>query len=214
MTQVFPSLLAADFLRLANEVASISMADGIHLDIMDGVFVPNISFGPGVVEAVRRVTRLPLHSHLMIVEPWKYLERFKAAGSDLITVHLETIGSSPKIFDDIKKLDAQAGLTFNPDTSVSASYAFLPFVDQALIMSVFPGFGGQKFLPESLARIEELAEHREREGLSFSIAIDGGIGRSNAGAAISAGADLLVAGTSVFGAVDRAKAIDELRAAT
>jgi len=209
--QVFPSILAADFLRLSDEIADISNADGIHLDIMDGVFVPNISFGPDIVRAIRGVTELPLHSHLMIIKPWKYIERFVKAGSGLITVHLETMAQRPQILDEIHNLDVKAGISFNPDVPITDAYPVLEAVEQVLIMSVFAGFGGQSFIEESLRRIETLASYRDKAELTFSIAVDGGVGPANAASIIDAGADLLVAGTSVFGVEDRETRIRELR---
>jgi len=209
--QVFPSILAADFLRLSDEIADISNADGIHLDIMDGVFVPNISFGPDIVRAIRGVTELPLHSHLMIIKPWKYIERFVKAGSGLITVHLETMAQRPQILDEIHNLDVKAGISFNPDVPITDAFPVLEAVEQVLIMSVFAGFGGQSFIEESLRRIETLASYRDKAELTFSIAVDGGVGPANAASIIDAGADLLVAGTSVFGVEDRETRIRELR---
>jgi len=209
--QVFPSILAADFLRLSDEIADIGNADGIHLDIMDGVFVPNISFGPDIVRAIRGVTELPLHSHLMIIKPWKYVERFVKAGSDLITVHLETMAQRPQILDEIHNLDVKAGISFNPDVPITDAYPVLEDVEQVLIMSVFAGFGGQSFIEESLRRIETLASYRDKAELPFSIAVDGGVGPANAASIIDAGADLLVAGTSIFGVEDRETRIRELR---
>ena len=209
--QVFPSILAADFLRLSDEIADISNADGIHLDIMDGVFVPNISFGPDIVRAIRGVTELPPHSHLMIIKPWKYIERFVKAGSGLITVHLETMAQRPQILDEIHNLDVKAGISFNPDVPITDAYPVLEAVEQVLIMSVFAGFGGQSFIEESLRRIETLASYRDKAELTFSIAVDGGVGPANAASIIDAGADLLVAGTSVFGVEDRETRIRELR---
>lgn len=211
MTEVHPSLLAADFSKLTHELKEVATADGIHLDVMDGVFVPNISFGPVVVKAVRRVTALPLDSHLMIIEPQRYVEAFRKAGADMITIHIETADDPPTVIKQIKELDAEVGLSLNPETPLSSLFPFLADVDQVLVMSVHPGFGGQTFMWESIDRIEELAQIRVKRELQFRIAVDGGVGPENAAEIVAAGADVLVAGTSVFGRDDRALAIAELR---
>jgi ribulose-phosphate 3-epimerase len=213
MIEIHPSLLAADFSRLTHELKEIATADGIHLDVMDGVFVPNISFGPVVVKAVRRVTALPLDCHLMIIEPERYIEAFKKAGADMITIHIETVDDPPAVIRKIRDLDAEVGLTLNPETPVSSLSPFLTEVDQVLIMSVHPGFGGQTFMWDAVDRIEALVKLRTELELPFRIAVDGGVGPENAVDIIAAGADILVAGTSVFGRDDRAAAIESLRMA-
>jgi ribulose-phosphate 3-epimerase len=213
MIEVHPSLLAADFSKLMYELKEVATADGIHLDVMDGVFVPNISFGPVVVNAVRRVTALPLDCHLMIIEPQRYLKAFRKAGADMITIHVETVDDPPAVIKEIRKLDAEVGLTLNPETHLSSLLPFLAGVDQVLVMSVRPGFGGQAFMWESIDRIEELAHYRAERELSFRIAVDGGVGPENAAEIVAAGADVLVGGTSIFGRDDRALAIKELRGA-
>jgi ribulose-phosphate 3-epimerase len=180
---------------------------------MDGVFVPNISFGPVVVNAVRRVTALPLDCHLMIIEPQRYIKVFREAGADMITIHVETVDDPPAVIKEIRELDAEVGLTLNPETPVLSLMPFLADVDQVLVMSVHPGFGGQSFMWESIDRIEELVEIRARRELSFRIAVDGGVGSENAAEIVAAGADVLVGGTSIFGRDDRALAIEELRGA-
>jgi ribulose-phosphate 3-epimerase len=211
MIEVHPSLLAADFSKLMHELKEVATADGIHLDVMDGVFVPNISFGPVVVNAVRRVTALPLDCHLMIIEPQRYLKAFRKAGADMITIHIETADDPPAVIKQIRELDAEVGLSLNPETPLSSLLPFLADVDQVLVMSVHPGFGGQAFMWESIDRIEELAHCRAERELSFRIAVDGGVGPENAEEIVAAGADVLVGGTSVFGRDDRALAIDKLR---
>jgi len=213
MTEIYPSLLAADFSKLSQELKSVATGNGIHLDVMDGVFVPNISFGPVVVKAVRRVTALPLDSHLMIIEPQRYLEEFREAGADMITIHIETADDPPTVIRKIKQLDAEVGLSLNPETPLSSLFPFLADVDQVLVMSVQPGFGGQAFMWESIDRIEELVKIRTDRELPFQIAVDGGVGPENAAELIAAGTDILVAGTSVFGRDDRSAAIASLRTA-
>ncbi len=211
--EIYPSLLAADFSKLGQELKSVATADGIHLDVMDGVFVPNISFGPVVVKAVRRATALPLDSHLMIIEPQRYLEAFRRAGSDMITIHIETADDPPMVIKQIKELDAEVGLSLNPEPPLSSLFPFLAEVDQVLVMSVHPGFGGQKFMWDSIDRIEELVKIRTEREFSFRIAVDGGVGPENAAEVIAAGADILVAGSSIFGEKSRADRIEALRVA-
>lgn len=212
--RLHPSILSADFARLEADLLDLEPhADGWHLDIMDGVFVPNISFGPVVVEAVRRVTSLPLHCHLMIVDPQRYVSAFRAAGADTILVHIETLGSPGHTLAAVRASGASVGLTLNPETPLDAVFPWLKMVDELLVMSVHPGFGGQKFQTEAVGRVREAAAFRERAGLEFSIAIDGGIGPSNARTVTDAGADILVAGTSVFKAVDRRAAVEAMRGA-
>jgi len=206
---VAPSLLAADFAALKDELAAIEAAGGrlIHLDIMDGHFVPNISFGVPVVESVRAVTDLPLDTHLMIEWPDRYIEAFFEAGSDCITIHVEACEHVERTLDRIRKLGAAAGITARPRTPLKDWEAYLPHCDLALVMSVEPGFGGQEFLPGALGvmkRIRQIADHE------LLLEVDGGINRETAGPCIDAGADLLVAGTAVFSADNYAQAMNEL----
>ncbi|MCU0611598.1 MAG: ribulose-phosphate 3-epimerase [Candidatus Eisenbacteria bacterium] len=210
--EIHPSLLAADFSQLGAEVRDVEpFVEGFHLDIMDGVFVPNISYGPVVVEAVRRVTSLPLHCHLMITSPAKYVAAFRAAGADSILVHIETLESPEEVFAAIRASGASVGLTLNPETPIQRALPWLPSIDELLIMSVHPGFGGQAFQPESLERVRLAAAHRDRAGRPVRISIDGGIGPENARRVIAAGADILVAGTSVFRAPNRREAVEAMR---
>lgn len=204
-----PSILSADFTRLGEAVRMVdsSAAQWVHLDIMDGVFVPNISYGFAVVEAVRRCTDKPLDAHLMIVDPDRYLSRFAKAGANVITVHYEACTHLHRTLQAIRELGVKAGVAINPHTSPELLRDILPYADLVLLMSVNPGFGGQRFIETSwgkLARLVEMVRAEERETL---IEIDGGVGAENAGKLWEAGADVLVAGSAVFGAKDPAAAI-------
>ena len=212
--KIAPSILSADFSKMGKEVKSLegSGADLVHCDVMDGVFVNNITFGIKMVEDLRKITSLPLDCHLMIVEPQKYVERFVKAGADIVTVHAEACKERLKdTLMLIKDAGAKCGAVINPDTPVSASSEVLPLSDMVLVMSVFPGFGGQKFIPEVLEKVRELRSLAEENGWNFDIEIDGGISPSNAAEVKSAGANVLVAGSAVFKAPDRRQAIEALR---
>jgi ribulose-phosphate 3-epimerase len=213
--RIAPSILSADLGRLADEVREVEAAgaDWIHVDVMDGRFVPNITVGPLVVAAVRRATRLPIDVHLMIVEPERYLEAFAEAGADVISVQLEATRHVQRNLAQIRALGKRAGLVLNPHTPEEAIRYVLGDVDQVLVMSVNPGFGGQTFLPLALPKLRALRERFERERLKIDLEVDGGISPSTARSVVEAGADVLVAGTAVFGQPDRAKAIAALRAA-
>ena len=199
--KIAPSLLAADFTRLYDQVKMID-ATGIdmhHLDVMDGCFVPNISFGPLVVEAVRRVTDKTLDVHLMIVEPEKFLKQFRDVGADWITVHLEAVKDrEAEVIQQIKDTGAKAGISIKPDTPAEAAIPFLSEVDLVLIMSVHPGFGGQKFIPDALSKVIVFHELRSANNHNYLISIDGGVGLSNAQSIVNTGADILVAGSSIY----------------
>ena len=212
--KIAPSLLAADFLRLGEEIGKMEEAgaDLLHFDVMDGHFVPNLSMGPGILECVRRATGLYLDVHLMLDNPGKHLDAFAAAGADGITVHLESNPEPDAILDRIGALGKTRGLAINPDMPVESLAGKLSRVDRLLIMSVFPGFGGQSFIPESLDRLAaagKLAASEGREGIELQV--DGGVGPGNAGAIAAAGAGCLVAGTAVFRASNPAAAIAMLR---
>jgi len=185
-------------------------ADLLHLDVMDGHFVPNITFGPFVVEAIRRLTDLPLDCHLMIEDPLRFGPRFAKAGADIVTFHAELPVDPARVFDAIEGAGARAGMVVNPDTDPAVLRPWLPRCAMVLVMSVFPGFPGQAFMPEVLAKIGRL---REEMGFSGDVEIDGGISPSTAGAAKRAGANVLVAGSAIFGAPDRAAAIRRIREA-
>ena len=200
MIKIAPSLLAADFVALEREVRAVEAAgaDYIHLDVMDGHFVPNITFGPMIVEAIRKTTSLTLDVHLMISEPGRYLRAFADSGADICTVHVEVGSDLRALLREIRKMGMRAGATVKPATPVEALFPLLPFLDLALVMSVEPGFGGQAFLPESLEKVRRLRAEIARRGANAEIEIDGGIGPDNAGRAVSAGAEVLVAGSAAF----------------
>ena len=209
MVKIAPSLLAADFADLKKELKEISSADYLHLDIMDGHFVPNISFGPGLVKSIRGSSDLVFDVHLMITNPLKYIEAFAKAGADIITVHVECDDDVSKAINLIKSFNIKCGIVLSPDTPVSEALPYLDDVDMVLIMSVYPGFGGQKFMPDMLQKVKELKSIKGNR--KYEIEIDGGIGPENSKLAIDAGVDVLVAGTSVFAKKDRNAAIEELK---
>ena len=201
MIKIAPSILSADFADLGAAVgaAEAGGADYIHVDVMDGHFVPNITIGPPVVAAVRRVTRLPLDVHLMIEAPERYLADFAQAGANILTVHVETCPHLHRTVQQIRELGIKPGVTLNPGTSLMTLREILPFVDQVLVMTVNPGFGGQSYIDTMTAKIARLAEMISEGGFSVDIEVDGGIDASTAPDVVSAGARVLVAGTAVFG---------------
>jgi ribulose-phosphate 3-epimerase len=210
---IAPSILAADFLHLAKEVETVNAhADIIHLDIMDGTFVPNISFGFPVVEAVARVAEKPMDVHLMIVHPEEYVERFAKVGASMISFHYEAAKEkSDAVIDLIHSLGVKAGIVINPDCPVESIFPYLGKVDYVLLMSVFAGFGGQSFIEETYARIRAVKAEIKRIGSKALIEVDGGVTPKNAGRLRKAGVDILVAGSAVFRSEDPAAAVEALR---
>jgi ribulose-phosphate 3-epimerase len=211
--RIAPSILSADFGRLADEVRAVEKAgaDWIHVDVMDGHFVPNLTLGPVVIEAVRAATRLPLDVHLMIEEPERSLEAYVRAGADRVGVHVETCPHLHRTLAQIREAGAKACVVLNPSTPAVAIEPVLDSVDQILVMSVNPGFGGQKFIPSSLAKLAELRRRIDAGDRPVELQVDGGIGPGTIGSAARAGANCFVAGTAVFRAADYAAAIAALR---
>lgn len=212
--KIAPSVLSADFAKMGEEIKSVEQAgaDVIHLDVMDGVFVPNITFGIKMVADVRRITSLLLDCHLMIVHPEKYVKDFAKAGADYITVHYEACGESLKdTLLRIKENNVKCGLVINPDTPVEKVENLIPLCDMVLVMSVFPGFGGQKFIADVLDKCRAIRKIIDENNLDCLLEIDGGINADTAKFAREAGCDVLVAGSAVFGASDRVAAISAVR---
>ncbi len=210
---VAPSLLAADFSRLAEEVRAIEEtgAEFLHLDVMDGHFVPNLTFGPMLIEAIRPVSKMVFDAHLMIESPDKYIEQFVNAGSDIVVIHAEASGDITRDLRDIRGRGVKSGLAINPDNETGKIERYLDDVDMLLVMSVFPGFGGQSFMESALPNVERAATVREERGLGFAIQIDGGITPETAVRARDAGAEILVAGTAIFRKSDYRAAVDAIR---
>lgn len=212
MIQIAPSMLAADFLHLEKDVETVNRyADIFHIDVMDGVFVPNISFGFPVMEAIARKAEKPLDVHLMIVEPEKYVERFAKAGASMISFHLNATTDPSAVLRLIRSCGVKAGLVINPDIPVESLFPYLAEADFILLMSVFAGFGGQKFIEETYERVRILKAEIDRQGLDLMLEVDGGVSAANAKALAEAGFDILVAGSAVFKAEDPAEVIAAMR---
>ena len=213
MVKISPSVLASDLSNLATEVAEIEKAGAelVHLDVMDGVFVPNMSFGMPVIEALRKHSKMFFDVHLMIVNPEKYAKRFVDAGADLVTFHYEACADAEKLLDEIHSAGAKAAISIKPATAAEEIYHLIPKCDMVLVMTVEPGYGGQKFMPDMLEKVSKIRAEAQRLGKEIDIQVDGGINPETAKLAAKAGANVLVAGSSVFNANDRRAAIDALR---
>ena len=212
MIQVAPSMLAADFLNLKKDVQIVNeYADIFHLDIMDGVFVPNISYGFPVVEAIASVAQKPMDVHLMIVNPEKYIERFARLGVSMLSFHLNATDKPAQALLHIRETGMKAGLVINPDTPVESLYPYMHLCDYITLMSVYAGFGGQKFIEDTFERIRTLKSEIDRQGLNIRIEVDGGVSPANAKALVDAGAEILVAGSSVFKSENPAEVISLIR---
>jgi ribulose-phosphate 3-epimerase len=213
MIRIAPSILSADFARLADEIARVEAAgaDWLHVDVMDGHFVPNLTLGAPVVAAIRKVTKLPLDVHLMVTNPAELVEAFAAAGADWLTVHVETEPHLHRLIGRIRELGVKPGVVLNPATPLITVEEILPEVDMVLLMSVNPGFGGQSFIPSTLSKIRRLKEQIRQSGRTTLIEVDGGINAVTAPKVVQSGADILVAGSAVFGSSDLRQAIANLK---
>ena len=198
--KISPSILSADFSQLGQEIKNLesSGADMIHVDVMDGHFVPNLTIGPPVIKALRKYTKIPFDVHLMINPVHKYIKDYAESGADIITIHPEATTSLQESIDEIKKFKKKVGLSLNPDTKIEVIEKYLDQIDLVLVMSVFPGFGGQKFIKDVLKKIEKISEIKDKENFKFDIEVDGGINFSNFKQVLEAGANVLVSGTTIF----------------
>ena len=216
MVEIAPSILSADFMRLGEEINAVESGGAalVHVDVMDGHFVPNLTVGLPVVKAIKQATQLPIDAHLMITEPGRYAEQFVEAGASMVSVHVEIDPHLNRTLAAIRNKGALAGVAINPATPLVALEEALPWADYVLLMSVNPGFGGQKFIPTSLDKVRRLRRMIEERGLRTRIEIDGGIDRHNIAEIAAAGAEIIVAGSAVFNESDPAQAVRELREAT
>ena len=216
MIEIAPSILSADFSRLGEQIKTVERAGAslLHVDVMDGRFVPNITVGLPVVRAISRATQLPIDAHLMIVEPARYVESFVEAGAHMVSIHIEADPHVHRTLTAIRAAGAQAGIAINPATSLAALEEAIKFVDFVLVMSVNPGFGGQEFISSSLDKVRRLRKMLDERGLKARIEIDGGIDQDNVAEVAGAGAEIIVSGSAIFGASDPAVALRELREAT
>lgn len=213
MKLIAPSILSADFSNLSQQLRLVEMAgaDLIHCDIMDGQFVPNITFGPFIVETIKKITNVPLDVHLMIKQPDNFIKEFIDAGASYLSVHFEEVIHLNRIINRIKDLGAKAGVVINPATPVNSLVSIIEYVDFVLIMSVNPGFGGQKFIPNSIRKIKECADLRKKLNLNFKIEVDGGITKDNVIDVLRAGTDIVVAGASIFNTDNISASVTEFR---
>jgi len=211
MAKVAPSILSADFNILLEEVKSVSNAEFLHIDVMDGHFVPNISIGSTVYKNLKSKVDMIFDVHIMISDPLKYAQQFIDAGADYLTFHYEAVKNPDVVIKHIQSLGAKAGISIKPDTDVQAIKPFLPILDLVLIMSVEPGFGGQKFLPSALPKLEYLKREKENHNYNYLIEVDGGINLETGKAAVTAGAEVLVAGSFIFNLKNRKEIIEELK---
>lgn len=213
MIYVSPSILAADFSQLTNEILRVQRAGAnmLHLDVMDGHFVPNLSFGPDLIASIRRRTSLLFDVHLMIEDPQKYIQSFLKAGADSITIHVESCNDPAAVLSYLEDCHCRAGIAISPDTPIEKVFPYLDKVSMVLVMTVRPGFGGQKFMPESLDRIKAVRNEINRRGLKVDIEVDGGIGLDNIGLVTAAGANVIVAGSSIFKAKKAAQVVKSMR---
>lgn len=210
--KISPSLLAADFANLQSSVAKVEHAvDMLHLDVMDGCFVPNISFGPAIIAALRPHSKLFFDVHLMIERPERYLEAFRKAGADGITIHVESTENPAEVLKAIRALGAKPAISISPDTKAEVIFPLLPLCDMVLVMTVYPGFGGQKLIPRCLDKVTELKAEIAKQGLTIPVEADGGIGAANLASVLAAGVDVVVAGSAVFGATDPMAAVRAMR---
>ncbi len=211
--KIAPSLLSANFTKLKDEISNVEAAgaDLLHLDVMDGHFVPNLTIGPFIIEAIHECTKLPLDIHLMIEHPEKYIQAFVKAGADMISFHCEAVTAPQRLIKEIKKLGVRAGIALKPNTPISKLYDYVDLPDFVLVMSVDPGFGGQKFIEGTAEKIKELEKYRKVHKLNFEIEVDGGIKESNIAELAKAGANIFVAGSAIFKSPDYKQTLKGMR---